>query len=103
MSLRFSLHKNPFHGKLSTSLGQFHAKMMGDIMYLQQALNQLDAKQLVHAIVKEVNGHFENSHWALVTCDAVPDDAHIVPSVWSMQYKWDLTTSQVPQGPIETY
>ncbi len=62
----------------------FHAKMMGDIMYFQQALNQPDAKQFVHAVVKEVNGHVENNHWALVTCDTVPDDAQIVPSVWSM-------------------
>ncbi len=69
--------------------------MMGDIMYFQQALNQPDAKQFVHAVVKEVNGHVENNHWALVTRDTVPDDAQIVPSVWSMQRKRNLTTNEV--------
>jgi hypothetical protein len=59
----------------------FHAKMMGDIMYFQQALNQPDAEQFVHANVKEVNEHIKNHHWALVTRDTVPDNAQIVPSV----------------------
>ena len=57
----------------------FHAEMMGDIMYFQQALNQPDAEQFVHAIVKEINGHVENNHWEIVTRDAVPNDAQIVP------------------------
>ena len=73
----------------------FHAEMMGDIMYFQQALKQPDAEQFVHAIVKEVNGHVENNHWELVTRDAVPNDAQIVPSVWSMRRKRDLTTNEV--------
>jgi hypothetical protein len=44
----------------------FHAKMMGDIMYYHQALQQPDAKQFVDAVVKEVNGHVNNKHWELV-------------------------------------
>jgi hypothetical protein len=43
----------------------FHVKMMGDIMYLQQALRQPDAKEFVHAVVKEVNGHMDSSNWTL--------------------------------------
>ncbi len=33
----------------------FHAEMMGDIMYLQQALKQPDVKEFVQAVIKEVN------------------------------------------------
>ncbi len=44
----------------------FHAKMMGDIMYFQQALQQPDADHFIKAVIKEVNGHVDNSHWALV-------------------------------------
>jgi hypothetical protein len=44
----------------------FHAEMMGDIMYLNQALRQPDAKEFVTAVVKEVNGHVENKNWELV-------------------------------------
>ena len=40
----------------------FHAEMMGDIMYYDQALEQPDAKQFANAIVKEVNGHVNNKH-----------------------------------------
>ncbi len=44
----------------------FHAEMMGDIMYYDQALQQPDAKQFANSIVKEVNGHVTNKHWTLV-------------------------------------
>jgi hypothetical protein len=32
----------------------FNAKMMGDIVYLQQVLRQQDAKEFVQAVIKEV-------------------------------------------------
>jgi hypothetical protein len=40
----------------------FHAEMMGDIMYLQQELQQPDAKELVQAVIKEVNGHVDSNN-----------------------------------------
>jgi hypothetical protein len=43
----------------------FHAEMMGDIMYYQQALKQPDASQFVDAIIKEINGHVDNKLWRL--------------------------------------
>jgi hypothetical protein len=43
----------------------FHAEMMGDIMYLQQALGQPDAKEFVQAVVKEINGHLDSNNWTL--------------------------------------
>jgi hypothetical protein len=43
----------------------FHAEMMGDIMYLQQALKQLNAKQLVQAVINEVDGHMDSNNWML--------------------------------------
>ncbi len=69
--------------------------MMGDIMYPNQVLRQPDAKEFVTAVVKEINGHVENKNWELVPqdTDTVPEDAQIVPSVWSMQRKRDLTTT----------
>jgi hypothetical protein len=73
----------------------FHAKMMGDIMYLQQALRQSDAKEFVQAVIKEVNGHVDSNNWTLKKRHEVPDDVQIVPSVWSMRRKRDLTTNQV--------
>jgi hypothetical protein len=39
-----------------------HAEMMGDIMYLQQALKQPDGKEFVQAVIKEVNGHMDSNN-----------------------------------------
>jgi hypothetical protein len=58
--------------------------MMGDIMYLQQALRQHDTKELGQAVVKEVNRHVDCTNWTLKKRSEVPDDVQIVPSVWSM-------------------
>jgi hypothetical protein len=35
----------------------FNAEMIGDIMYLQQALRQPDTKEFIQAVIKEVNRH----------------------------------------------
>jgi hypothetical protein len=43
----------------------FHAEMMGDIMYLQEALKHPDAKEFVQAVIKEVNGHMDSNNWTL--------------------------------------
>jgi hypothetical protein len=73
----------------------FHAEIMGDIMYYDQALQQPDAKQFANAIVKEVNGHVTNKHWTLAKWKDVPKEAQVVPSVWAMWRKRDLTTNKV--------
>jgi hypothetical protein len=73
----------------------FYAKMMSDIMYLQQALRQHDAKLFVDTVIKEINGHIDNKNWELVHQDTVPEDAQVVPSVWAMQRKRDLVTNEV--------
>jgi hypothetical protein len=69
----------------------FHAEMMGDIMSLQQP----GAKQFANAVVMEVNGHVDNKHWELVKQEEVPEDAQVVPSVWSMQCKCNLATNKI--------
>jgi hypothetical protein len=44
----------------------FLAEMMGDIMYLHQAPRQPDSREFVEAVIKEVNGHVDRKHWAIV-------------------------------------
>jgi hypothetical protein len=73
----------------------FHAEMMGDIMYLQQALRQPDASQFVDAVIQEGNGHVDNKHWTLIKRSKVPEGADVVPSVWSMRRKRDITTNEI--------
>ena len=73
----------------------FHAEMMGEIMYLQQVLKQPNAKEFVQVVIKEVNGHVDSNNWTLQRQSNVPEDIQIVPSVWSLQCKRDLTTNKV--------
>jgi hypothetical protein len=73
----------------------FLAEMMDDIMYLHQMLCQPDAREFVEAVIKEINGHIDNNHWKLTPCAKVPEDTEIMPSVWAMQCKQDLTTGRV--------
>jgi len=90
--------RNPvaFHAEI---MGQnpvaFHAEMMGDIMFYHQALQQPDAKQFADAVIKEVNGHVDINHWNLIKQEDVPEDAQVVPSVWSMRRKRNLTTNEI--------
>ena len=46
-------------------------------------------------MVKEVNGHVDNKHWELVKQEEVPEDAQVVPSIWSMRCKRNLTTNKI--------
>ncbi len=69
--------------------------MMGDILYLQQVLRQPDAKEFVQAVIKEVNGHVDCNNWTLKKRSKVPEDVQIIPSVWSMQCKCDLTMNEI--------
>ncbi len=73
----------------------FHAEMMGDIMYPQQALKQPTAKEFVQAVIKEVNRHVDSNNRMLQKRSNVPEDVQIVPSVWSLQNKRNLTTNKV--------
>jgi hypothetical protein len=73
----------------------FLAEMMGDIMYYDQPLQQPDAMQFVNVVVKELNEHVDNKHWILVKRKDVPKKAQVLPFVWAMRHKRDLTTNKV--------
>jgi hypothetical protein len=71
----------------------FHAEMMGEILYLQQALRQHEAKEFVQAVVMEVNRHMDCKNWSIKKRSKVPEDVQIVLSVWLMGCKCDLKTN----------
>jgi hypothetical protein len=73
----------------------FHAEMMGDIMYFHQAMQQPDAGEFVKAVIKEINGHIEHKRWKLIKRSEVPEDVDVIPSVWAMRRKRDLTTNEI--------
>ncbi len=65
----------------------FHAEMMGDIMYLHQALQQQDASEFIKAVVKEVNSHVEQKHWRLIERSKIPEGMDPLPAAWAMRRK----------------
>jgi hypothetical protein len=69
--------------------------MMGNIIYFHQALHQPDAAEFVKALIKEVNGLIENKRWKLVRRSEVSKNVDVIPSVWSMRCKYNLTTNEV--------
>ncbi len=73
----------------------FHVEMMGDIMYLQQVLKQINAKEFVQAVIKEFKGHVDSNNWLLPKQSTVPEDIQIVPSVWPLQRTRNLATNKV--------
>jgi hypothetical protein len=73
----------------------FHTELMGDMMYLQQALRQPDAKEFVQAAMKEVSRHMDCTNWTLRKRCKVHEDVQIVPSVWALQHKCNLTTNKI--------
>ena len=46
-------------------------------------------------MIKEVNGHIENKRWELVKQSEVPKDIDVIPSVWSMRRKRNLTMNEI--------
>ena len=60
----------------------FHAKMMGDVLYLQQVLRQPNAKEFVQAVIKEVSKHVDCKNLTLKKRSKVPKDVQVIPSVW---------------------
>ncbi len=63
----------------------------GRCYVLHQALPQPDYKEFMEAVIKEVNGHVDNNHWKLIPRMEVPESTEVVPSVWAMRCKRDLT------------
>jgi hypothetical protein len=73
----------------------FHAEMMGDIMYLNQALHQPDAAHFIEAVITEIYGHVDNKHWQLTKQSDVLPDTDVLLSVWLMRRKRDITSNEI--------
>jgi hypothetical protein len=73
----------------------FLAEMMGDIMHLHQALWQLDACQFVNSVIKAINNQVDQKHWLVIPKEEVPEDTNIIPLVWALQCKRNLTTGAI--------
>ncbi len=58
-------------------------------------LRQPDSREFVEAVFKELNSHINNNHWKLIPRTEVPEGMEVIPSVWAMRRKRDLTSGKV--------
>ena len=64
-------------------------------MCYHQAIKQYDAQDFVNAIVNEVNGHVKAKCWQIIKHTEVPAGTDVIPSIWAMQCKQNLTINEV--------
>ncbi len=64
-------------------------------MHLHQALCQPNSCQFVDLVVKEINSHIDCKHWEVTPRVDVPKDTDVLPSVWAVRCKHNLTTSEI--------
>ena len=73
----------------------FKATSDPDTMYWHQAMKQPDADKFLEAAAKEFNSHHENAHWTMIERTEVPREYNVLPSVWAMKRKRDITTRSI--------
>jgi hypothetical protein len=75
----------------------FLSEMLGDVMHLHlhQALRQPDSRQFVDLVIQEINIHVDQKQWEVTPRADVPEDTNVLPSVWAVRRKCNLTTGKV--------
>ncbi len=94
------VHQHDAHLSLQDCMSNpiiFHAEMMGEIMYPDQALCQPDAAHIAEAVITEINSHVNHKHWQLTKQSKVPPDNDVFPSVWPMYRKRDITSNEISE------
>ena len=66
-----------------------------DTMYFDQVMKEVDAPNFIEAIITEMNNHINRKNWKLIPRSSLPQRHKVLPSVWSMKRKRDITTNQV--------
>jgi hypothetical protein len=69
--------------------------MMGEVMHMHQAHWQPNACQFVDLVIKEINGHVNRKHWVVTPRSEVPKDTDVLPSVWAVRCKHNLTIGKI--------
>jgi Reverse transcriptase (RNA-dependent DNA polymerase) len=64
-------------------------------LYYHQVLNEPDKDMFIKAMEHEIQQHNDNRNWVPIKRSKVPSTSRVLPSVWSMRRKRDLTTGVV--------
>lgn len=66
-----------------------------DIMYYHEILKEPDKPQFIQAMEKEVQQHNDRKNWKLVKRTNIPSNFKVLPCVWAMRRKRNLTTGVI--------
>ena len=64
-------------------------------MYLHQAMKEPDKEQFLMAMEKEAQDQLNNGNFTIMLKSQVPKGARILPIVWQMKRKRDITTGKI--------
>jgi Reverse transcriptase (RNA-dependent DNA polymerase) len=66
-----------------------------DVLYYHEILQEPDCHQFIETMDKEIQQHNKRMNWKLVRRVDVPKLLCVLPSVWAMRRKRDLTTGAI--------
>jgi hypothetical protein len=66
-----------------------------DVLYLHQAMAAPDKDEFKQAMEQEVNSHSDNVNWIVMNREDVPDGHTVLPAIWAMRRKRDISTRAV--------
>ena len=69
--------------------------IIGDVMYLHQALKQPDKEEFLKAMIKEIDTHQKRKHWKVIPIKEVPENVKILDSIWAMRRKRKIGTGEI--------
>jgi Reverse transcriptase (RNA-dependent DNA polymerase) len=64
-------------------------------LYYHQILREQDKVQFILAMKKEIQQHNDNINWKIVRRENIPSDIRVLPSVWAMRSRRDLSTGEI--------
>jgi Reverse transcriptase (RNA-dependent DNA polymerase) len=73
----------------------FQATSDPDTLYYHQVLHEPDKHMFITAMEHEIKQHNDSHNWVPVKRSTVPSTSRVLPSVWSVRPKRDLTTGAV--------
>ena len=69
--------------------------IIGDVMYLHQAMQQPDKEEFVKAMVREIESHEKRKHWKIVPMKEVPKNVKVLDLIWAMRRRRKIGTGEI--------
>ena len=89
-----AMYPTEYH-EISDPLMVYKAIADPDVMYLHQAMKEVDKEKFIEAMRKEVRDQAENGNFTVVRKETIPKGARVMKAVWQMRRKRDIRTRAI--------